>query len=85
MASVSGRTAEFQSGQTSFHTEQSGFKSFAPRSVLDSFVRSGNGMSSSDQKRMLPQGGILPAINGRSQDTSQKRLYLDLNYGMQQR
>lgn len=77
------RTAQFQGGQTSFRTQQSGFKSFAPHSVLDTFMPSGNGLASGDAKRMLPQGGLLPAVNGRSSDTSQKRLYLDLNYGSQ--
>lgn len=59
-------------------------RNFTPQSVLNSTVRSGNGMSSGEYgSRMLSNGSLLPTPNGMSEQTAHgiDKLLLD---GMRQ-
>jgi hypothetical protein len=70
MASIESRTEQFQSGTT----PPAPYKA---TSVYDTLTKSPNGLADRDANRLLVGGGMLPSENGRSEDTAQKRRYLD--------
>ena len=82
MANGTSRTAEFSGGfepvkAPSFAPPPA--NAFRPKSVLDTFMPSGNGMGEAERGRLLYTGGLLPGLNGRSQATADKRVPLDLS------
>lgn len=67
-----GRTNEMQTGAMGGQPVE-----YTPHSVLDTIVKSPNGLGESDADRLLVGGGMLPSSNGRSASTESKRRFLD--------
>jgi hypothetical protein len=69
------RNSEFTGA--AFNTRGVNVRGFKPTSVLDNIMPTGLGVGAADKARLLPGGGRLASFNGASQDTWNKKSWLD--------
>ncbi len=76
------RTRSFGNGIAAARTPNTttALRGYRPRSVLDSVVSSGIGLSTVDRGRMLTGDRMLPTSNGMSTTTYSRRTALDTPY-----
>jgi hypothetical protein len=77
-----GRTAGFtesaRRASAIFHTSQvgAGRDGYRPTSVMEPVTRSSIGFADPEARRILPHGVVLPTANGESDETYNRRMWL---------